>query len=115
MKITDYNFDKMDLVVATAVNSYLKNLTPEAREETLTGIVRQEGMKTVIEGAALADLIESAKAAAMITSEDWQTGEGDYQRALDCIRETLPGVDGKKYLAGEPKEFLRFIEDWAKQ
>ena len=115
MKITDYDFDRKDLVVATAVNSYLEKMKLESREETLAGIVRQEGMKTVIEGSALADLIESAKAAAMITSEGWQTGEGDYQRALDFIWETLPGVDGKKYLADEPKEFLRFIEDWAKQ
>ena len=36
--IEDYGFDRSDLVIATAVNSYLKKLTPEAREETLAGI-----------------------------------------------------------------------------
>ena len=38
--IEDYGFDRSDLIIATAVNSYLKNLTPEASKETITGIVR---------------------------------------------------------------------------
>ena len=37
--IEDYGFDRSDLIIATAVNSYLKNLTPEARRETLAGVV----------------------------------------------------------------------------
>ena len=64
--IEDYGFDHSDLIIATSVNSYLKNLTPEERREALDRIVRQEGEETVINGPALAPLIESAKAAAMI-------------------------------------------------
>jgi hypothetical protein len=33
--IEDYGFDRSDLIIATAVNSYLKNLTPEARRKAL--------------------------------------------------------------------------------
>ena len=64
--IEDYGFDHSDLIIATSVNSYLKNLTPEERREALDRIARQEGAETVINGPALATLIESAKAAAMI-------------------------------------------------
>ena len=52
--IEDYGFDRSDLVIATAVNSYLKKLTPEAREETLAGIVRQDGAETRINGERVA-------------------------------------------------------------
>ena len=63
--------------------------------------------------AALADLIENAKAAALISAEAWQPGEGDYQRALSFIQEQLPEVDGKKYVKHVPEKFLRFIADCA--
>ena len=110
MNIEEYGFDRNDLLVVTAVNAYLKKLTPEARRETLSEIVKQDG---VIDGPALADLIENAKAAAMIGSEAWQPGEGDYQRALSFIQEQLPEVDGKKYVKHVPEKFLRFIADCA--
>lgn len=114
--IEDYGFDRSDLVIATAVNSYLKKLTPEAREETLAEMVQQDGAKTKINGEMVAALIESAKAAAMIGSEDWKDG-GDplMMKTLAFIREQLPAVDGEKYIKKQPKKFLRFIEDWAKQ
>ena len=72
--IEDYGFDRSDLVIATAVNSYLKKLTPEAREETLAGIIRQDGAMTRINGERAAALIENAKAAVMIGSEGWKDG-----------------------------------------
>ena len=110
MNIEKYGFERSDLVVVTAVNAYLKNLTPEARRKTLSEIVKQDG---VIDGLALAALIENAKAVAMISSEEWQPGEGDYQRALSFIQEQLPVVDGKKYVKKMPKKFLQFIADCA--
>lgn len=114
--IEDYGFDRSDLVIATAVNSYLKNLTPEAREETLVGIVRQDGEKTKINGESVAALIENAKAMAMIGSEGWKDG-GDplMMKTLAFIREQLPAVDGEEYMKNPPEPFLRFIEDWEKQ
>ena len=114
--IEDYGFDRSDLVIATTVNPYLKKLTPEAREETLAGIVRQEGTETRINGKRVAALIENAKAAAMIGVQDWEDG-GDplMMKTLEFIREQLPAVDGKEYIKKQPKKFLRFIEDWAKQ
>ena len=39
MNIEKYGFERLDLVVVTAVNAYLKNLTPEARGKTLSEIV----------------------------------------------------------------------------
>ena len=45
----------------------------------------------------------------MISAGAWIDGEGDYQRSLNFIRETLPTVDARKYI--EDKRFLRFIED----
>ena len=39
MNIEKYGFDRPDLIIVTAVNSYLKNLTSESRKETLAGIV----------------------------------------------------------------------------
>lgn len=113
MNIEKYGFDRKDLVVATVVNAYLKNLTPEARKETLAEIVSWDGSETVVDGLSLAALIENAKAAAMIDSEEWQDGEGIYQKALNFIRESLPAVDGKKYVAGMPESFLRFVRDCA--
>jgi len=113
MNIEKYGFDRDGLVVATAVNSYLKNMTPEARKETLTEIVSRDGNETVVDGPALAALIDAAKAVAMIGSEEWQDGEGIYQKALNFIRESLPAVDGSKYVAGMPESFLRFIQDCA--
>ena len=114
--IEDYGFDRSELIIATAVNSYLKNLTPEARRKALAGIVRQEGVETVVNGSALATLIESAKAAAMIGSQDWEDGDDLFaKRTLEYIRDQLPALDGKEYMKNPPKEFLRFIEDWAKQ
>ena len=50
MYIEKYGFERSDLVVVTAVNAYLRNLTPEARKETLAEIVKQDG---VIDGSAL--------------------------------------------------------------
>lgn len=111
MNIEEYGFDRADLVVVTAVNAYLKNLTPEARSTTLAEVVKRNGAVTVIDGDKLTTLIESAKAAAMIGTETWQDGEGDYQKTLDFIRETLPTVDSRKYATDE--RFLRFIEDSA--
>ena len=111
MNIEKYGFDRYDLVVATAVNAYLRNLAPEARRETLVEIVSRDGTETVVDGPALANLIENAKAVAMIGSEEWQDGEGIYQKTLSFIRETLPAVDGKKYVTDE--RFLRFIQDCA--
>ena len=114
--IEDYGFDRSDLVIATAVNSYLKKLTPEAREETLAGIVRKDGATTLINGKRVAALIENAKAAAMIGVQDWKDG-GDplMLKTLAFIREQLPAVDGEEYIKKQPKKFLRYIEDWAKQ
>ena len=111
MNIEKYGFDRNDLVVATTVNSYLRNLMPEARRETLAEIVNWDGSETVINGPALAALIENAKAAAMIGFERWQDGEGIYQKTLSFIRESLPTVDVKKYVTDE--RFLRFIQDCA--
>ena len=111
MNIEKYGLDRSDLVVATAVNAYLKNLMPEARSTILAEIVKRDGTEAVIDGPALAALIEKAKAAAMIGSEEWQDGEGIYQKTLSFIRETLPAVGGKKYIAGMPESFLRFIQD----
>ena len=39
MNIEKYRFERSDLVVATAVNGYLKNLTTEARKETLVRLI----------------------------------------------------------------------------
>ena len=108
MNIEEYGFDRNDLLVVTAVNAYLKKLTPEARRETLSEIVKQDG---VIGGPALAALIESAKAAAMISSEEWKPGEGNYQRALSFIQEHLPALDGKKYVKKMQEKFLQHIVD----
>ena len=110
MNIEEYGFDRNDLLVVTAVNAYLKKLTPEARRETLSEIVKQDG---VIGGPALAALIESAKAAAMISLEEWKPGEGNYQRALSFIQEHLPALDGKEYVKKMPEKFLQFIVDCA--
>ena len=110
MDIEKYGFDRTDLLVVTAVNAYLKKLKPEARKETLAEIVKQD---RVINGPALVDLIENAKAAAMISAEAWQPGEGDYQRALSFIQEQLPEVDGAEYVKKMPEKFLRFITDCA--
>lgn len=110
MDIEKYGFERTDLLVVTAVNAYLKKLTPEARKETLAEIVKQD---RVINGPALVDLIEDAKAAAMISVEAWQPGEGDYQRALSFIQEQLPAVDGAEYVKKTPEKFLQFIEDCA--
>ena len=111
MNIEKYGFDRDGLVVATAVNSYLKGLTPEARSTTLAESVKQDGAESVVNGEKLITLIENAKATAMIGSEAWRDGDGIYQKTLDFIRATLPTVDGKKYVADE--QFLRFIQDWA--
>ena len=110
MDIEKYGFDRTDLLVVTAVNAYLKKLKPEARKETLAKIVKQD---RVIDGQALVDLIEDAKAAAMISAEAWQPGDGDYQRALSFIQEQLHEVGGKKYVKHVPEKFLRFIADCA--
>ena len=110
MNIEEYGFDRNDLLVVTAVNAYLKKLTPEARRETLSEIVKQDG---VIGGPALAALIESAKAAAMISSEEWQPGKGDYQKTLTFIQEHLPALNGKEYVKKMPEKFLQFIVDCA--
>ena len=114
--IEDYGFDRSDLIIATAVNSHLKNLTPEAREETLAGIVRQDGAQTKINSERLAALIESAKTMAMIGTQGWKDG-GDplMMKTLAFIREQLPAVDGEEYIKKQPEQFLQFIEDWAKQ
>ena len=114
--IEDYGFDRSDLIIATAVNSYLKNLTPDARIETLAGIVRQDGAQTKINSERLAALIESAKAMAMIGTQDWKDG-GDplVKKTLDFIRKQLPSMDGEEYVKKQSEKFLQFIEDWAKQ
>ena len=67
----------------------------------------------MIDSPALAALIENAKTAAMISSEAWQPGEGDYQRALGFIQEQLPAVDGKEYVKTVPEKLLQFIADCA--
>ena len=109
MNIEEYGFDRADLVVVTAVNGYLKNLTPEVRRTNLAKLVKRNGTETVIDAEKLITLIENAKAAAIISAGTWLDGEGDYQRSLNYIRETLPTVDARKYI--EDKRFLRFIED----
>ena len=110
--IEDYGFDRSDLVIATAVNSYLKKLMPEAREETLAGIVRQDGAKTTFNGERVVALIENAKVAAMIGSEGWKDGGDPLMiKTLAFIREQLPAVDGEEYMKNPPEPFLRFIED----
>jgi hypothetical protein len=113
MNIEKYGFDRNDLIVATVVNVFLRNLAPETKKETLAEIVSCEGNETVVDGPALAALIENAKVVAMIGSEEWQDGEGIYQKMLSFIRESLPAVDGKKYIARMPESFLRFIQDLA--
>lgn len=112
MNIEEYGFERADLVVANAVNAYLKQLTPETRKETLTQIIRQDGTETVIEADQLATLIESAKAAAVIGSEEWKDG-GDplMKKTLDFIQEALPSVNSKEYVKALPREFLQFIKD----
>ena len=114
--IEDYGFDRSDLIIATAVNSYLKNLTPDARIGTLAGIVRQDGAQTKINSERLAALIESAKAMAMIGTQGWKDG-GDplMMKTLAFIREQLPAVNGEEYIKKQPERFLRFIEDWTRQ
>lgn len=114
--IEDYGFDRSDLIIATAVNSYLKNLMSKARRKALAEIVRQEGVETVVNGSAPATLIESAEAAAMIGSQDWKDGcDPLMKRTLDFIREQLPDVDGNEYVKKMPEKFMQFLEDWAKQ
>ena len=105
--IEDYGFDRSDLVIATAVNSYLKNLTPEARIEILAGIVRQDGAKSKINSERLTALIESAKAMVMIGTQGWKDG-GDplMKRTLEYIREQLPAVNGEEYIKKQPEKFL---------
>lgn len=108
-----YGFDRDGLVVATAVNAYLKNLMPAARAEVLKKLIRQDGVETVVDGPALIKLIENARASAAISAENWKPGEGDYQKALTLIREQLPAADGKRYAHDE--RFLRFVEDLAEE
>ena len=116
MNIEKYRFERSDLVVATAVNGYLKNLTTEARKETLVRLICQDSLENVINGEKLAILIESAKAAAMTSSEVWENGDDPiFNKTLTFIREVLPGVDGAEYVKAPPEEFLRFIEDWTKE
>ena len=105
--IEDYGFDRSDLIIATAVNSYLKNLTPEARIEILAGIVRQDGAKSKINSERLTALIESAKAMVMIGTQGWKDG-GDplMKRTLEYIREQLPAVNGEEYIKKQPEKFL---------
>lgn len=105
MNFEDYTFNRNELVVATAVNAYLKNLTPEAREDTLAGGVNGG----TVNKEKLAALIKHAKAAAMISTEAWKDGEGDYQKALTFIRDTLPTVDSQKFADQMPEEFGRFL------
>ena len=114
--IEDYGFDRSDLIIATAVNSYLKNLTPEARRETLAGIVSQDGAQTKINSERLAALIESAKAMAMIGTQGWKDG-GDslMKKTLEFIRKQVPAVDGEEYIKKQPEKLLQFIEDWEEQ
>ena len=114
--IEEYGFERSDLVVATAVKSYLKNLSTEARKETLKGIMRQEGAEIVMDGPALTRLIESAKAMAMIGTEAWKDG-GDplMKKTLTFIRETLPAVNSEEYAKNPPREFLQFLEDCVEQ
>ena len=116
MNIEEFGFEKADLVVATAVNAYLKNQTPKVRKEILRAIVNTGGAETVIDVEYLAALIESAKTAAMIRSEEWKDG-GDplVRRTLDFIRETLLTVNGEEYVKAPPEGFLRFIEEWTNE
>ena len=108
----EYGFERSDLVVATAVKSYLKNLSTEARKETVERIVRQDGTETVIDGPAFSQRLESAKAMAMIGTEAWKDG-GDplVKKTLSFIRETLPAVNCEEYAKNPPREFLHFLED----
>jgi len=114
--IEEYGFERSDLVVATAVNAYLKNMTTEARKETLEGLVRQDGAETVINAQALTQLFESSKAMAMISVQAWKDG-GDplMKKTLTFIQEQLPAVNGKEYAKNPPEKFLRFLEDCAEQ
>ena len=113
MDLEKYSFSRNDLVVAAAIDSYLRALTSEARREMMAGIVHRGDGETVIDGKGLAALIENAKAAAMISSEAWRPGEGDYQKSVEYIREQLPAVDGQKYVENMPERFARFIQDCA--
>jgi len=61
MNIERFGFEQTDLVVVTAVNAYLKKLTPGLRKEMLKSIVISDGVETLIDGAHLADLIEIPK------------------------------------------------------
>ena len=116
MNIEEFGFERSDLVVVTAVNSYLRNKKPKAREEVLRTIVNTRDVETVIDEQHLVALIESAKAAAMTSSEGWKAGDDPLVRkSMDFIRETLLAVSGKEYVKAPPEQFLRFIEDWTKE
>jgi hypothetical protein len=46
--IEDYGFDRSDLIIATAVNSYLKNLTIERRANFRKDTRRQQDLPGLI-------------------------------------------------------------------
>jgi hypothetical protein len=110
MNIERFGFEQTDLVVVTAVNAYLKKLTPGLRKEMLKSIVISDGVKTLIDGAHLADLIENSKTAAMIGSVEWKDcGDPLMKKTLDFIHEILSTIDGKKYVKDSHNKFLKFI------
>ena len=115
VNIMNYKLERKDLLVATAIDAYLKNMIPEARKEQLGRIIHKVGEANVIEGEELATLIESAKAAAMIGTEAFGDGEDIYQKSIEYIRSTLPTIDGREYVKDIPRELARFLWDWAQE
>ena len=113
INLEKYDFSRDELIVAVAIKSYLQELAPDTRKEMMTALVHQDGAETVIEGEELAELIENARAAAMLASEAWQPGEGDYQKSLEYIREQLPKIHGRKFAQTASSRFAEFIEDCA--
>lgn len=114
MNIEDYALTREELVVAAAIDAYLETLEPEARRETMSGIVdNAHNDAAVIDTTKLAVLIESAKAAAMVSVEKWKNGTGTYQRSLKFIRKELPAVSGESYVQNLSKQFAKFVEDCA--
>lgn len=114
MNIEDYSLTREDLVVATAIHAYLETMLPEARRETMSGIVHNvHSDDAVIDDTKLAVLIESAKAAVMVSVEAWKNGTGVYQRSLKFIRKELPAVSGESYVQNISERFVKFVEDCA--
>ena len=61
--IEDYGFDRSDLIIATAVNSYLKNLTPDEAK----AVMENSGLYLQTKG--------SYRYYSVVTDQDYAPGE----------------------------------------